>query len=333
MKKRIVVPLVLVAVAAVALALALVLTLRPKAEAGVLRLSGNIELTAIELSFKTAGWLKERPVDEGQTVRAGQLVARLDDVEVQREVARQEALVQAARAALEELERGSRPEEISEGRAALESARAERQKQEADFARQKELFGREVISQREFDASKSAYEVAEAREKQARESLTLLEKGPRVERVEAAKASLQQAEAALAIARRQLENTAIASPVDGVVLSKNTEAAEYVSPGTPVVTVGDLTKVWLRAYVEETDLGRVKLGQKVTVTTDTFPGKSYQGAVSFIASDAEFTPKNVQTKKERVKLVYRVKIDIPNQAQELKPGMPADAAILVGGSP
>ena len=113
------------------------------------------------------------------------------------------------------------------------------------------------------------------------------------------------------------------------MLSENVETGEYVAPGTPVVTVGDLENVWLRAYVQETDLGRVKVGQRVLVTTDTYPGKAYEGRVSFVASKAEFTPKNVQTQQERVKLVYRVKVDIPNPGMELKPGMPADAEILL----
>lgn len=312
---------------------AMLLSCTSGGDAGTLRLSGNVELTAVELSFKSPGWVKERPVDEGQAVTAGQVVARLDDVEVRREVARQEALVAAARANLDELERGSRPEEIRQGEAALASARADLEKQRAELARQRELFSREVISQREFDAARSAFEMAEAREGQARESLALLKKGPRSERIEAGRAALAQAEASLSIARRQLENTVLLSPVGGTVLAKNTEAGEYVSPGTPVVTVGNLDEVWLRAYVEETDLGRVKLGQGARVTTDTYPGKAYEGTVSFIASDAEFTPKSVQTRKERVKLVYRVKIDVANPAHELKPGMPADASIETGSVP
>jgi HlyD family secretion protein len=111
------------------------------------------------------------------------------------------------------------------------------------------------------------------------------------------------------------------------VLSKNIEPGEYVAPGTPVVTVGDLVNVWLRAYIDEADLGRVKVGQKARVTTDTYPGRVYPGTISFISAEAEFTPKNVQTAKQRVKLVYRIKIDIQNPKMELKAGMPADAQI------
>ena len=116
----------------------------------------------------------------------------------------------------------------------------------------------------------------------------------------------------------------------GVVLSKNIEPGEYVSPGTPVITVGDLSQVWVRAYINETELGKVKVGQKVRVTVDTFPGKYYDGRISFISSQSEFTPKNIQTQKERVKLVYRIKVDIPNPQMELKPGMPADGEIWLG---
>ena len=135
------------------------------------------------------------------------------------------------------------------------------------------------------------------------------------------------------MAQTRLSYSILSSPLSGVVLSKNIEPGEYVAPGTPVVTVGDLSNVWLRAYINETDLGRVKVGQSVRVTTDTDPNKVYAGRVSFLASQAEFTPRNVQTTQERVKLVYRVKIDLPNPQMELKPGMPADAEIQVGATP
>jgi HlyD family secretion protein len=130
------------------------------------------------------------------------------------------------------------------------------------------------------------------------------------------------------LAETKLHYATVVSPTDGVVLSKNVEPGEYVSAGTPVVTVGNLNDMWLRAYVEGPELGIVKLNQQAQVTTDTYPGRVYLGHVSFIAAEAEFTPKNVQTEKERTKLVYRIKIQIDNPNQELKRGMPADAVIL-----
>jgi HlyD family secretion protein len=299
----------------------------PRSDAGPIRLSGNIEATEAQLSFKVAGRVTERAVDEGQAVKAGQLVARLDDRELAQEVARLHAQAEVARAQLREVASGYRPEEVAQAEAAAEAAKAEAERADADLVRQKALVGREVISQREFDASRSVAEASAARLRQAREYLNLLQKGYRSEKIEAARAALKQAEAAQGLAETRLAETRIVSPLDGVVLSKAVEPGEYVSPGTPVVNVADLSKVWLRAYVEEVDLGRVKLGQAVAVKTDTHAGKIYPGRVSYISAEAEFTPKTVQTKKERVRLVYRVKIDLENPARELKPGMPADAEI------
>jgi HlyD family secretion protein len=153
--------------------------------------------------------------------------------------------------------------------------------------------------------------------------------GPRAEKIAQALARKKQAAAALNLAETRRDYARLVSPIGGMVLSEDVESGEYVAPGTPVVTVGVFEHPWLRAYINETDLGRVKHGQKVRVTTDTYPDKEYEGRVSFIASEAEFTPKNVQTQKERVKLVYRIKIDVPNPEMELKPGMPADAEILL----
>ena len=165
--------------------------------------------------------------------------------------------------------------------------------------------------------------------RQARERAALVKAGPRKETIAQARARALQAAQAAEVARTRLSYAELRSPLKGVVLSKNAEPGEFVAAGTPVITVGDLSKVWLRGYIPETALGRVKLGQKVRVRTDTYPDKEYEGTVSFISDKAEFTPKNIETAEERVKLVYRIKVDIPNPAQELKPGMPADGEIEV----
>ena len=190
--------------------------------------------------------------------------------------------------------------------------------------------------------------------------MALVEEGPRQEEIESARAQVARARAALRLSeaarlelkrkrqeietRRaetararaqvgvldaQLDDAVAVSPIDGVVLTKAAEVGEVVAAGTPVLTVGDLAHPWLRGYINETDLGRVKLGARVRVTTDSYPDKVYWGRLSFIASDAEFTPKQIQTPEERVKLVYRVKIDIPNPQQELKLNMPVEAEILL----
>jgi len=352
----------------------------------LVRVSGNVEVTEAEVSFKIPGRVEARLVDEGEIVQAGQTVARLDSADLGEELALRKAEGAAARAALAELLAGSRSEEIAEAqaavgqaqarldemlagsrsqeiaaaRAAVERAKAETERARADAERYAGLYKKEIVSAQQDDAARTAYETARARQREAEEQLKLVEEGPRQEQIAQARAALaqarerfvlvkkgprretidqgrarlDQAKQALALAETRLGYATVGSPLSGVVLSKNVEPGEYVAAGTPIVTVGDLQNVWVRAYINETDLGRVKVGQRVHVSTDTYPGKRYEGRVSFIASQAEFTPKNVQTEKERVKLVYRVKIDIRNPNMELKPGMPADGEILTapGGS-
>ena len=294
---------------------------------GDLVLSGNIEVTDAQLGFKVAGRVAERLVSEGDNVKAGQLVARLDDAEQKEQVALRRAELAGAEAALAELEAGSRPQEIAASEATLRSAEADRDRARLDFKRQQELLGKEAISDREFEAAQAQLKVAEARAIEAAERTKLVKEGPRTETIHQARARLDQARASVALAETQLENTRLLSPLTGVVLSHNIEPGEYVSPGTPVITVADVAHMWVRAYLNQTDLGRIRHGQQVTVRTDTFPDKTYEGTISFISSEAEFTPKTVQTPKERVKLVFRIKVDVANPQDELKPGMPADVIV------
>lgn len=384
MKKRILLVLLLLLVIAAGVVAYWYTKSRTSVEPNVIRVSGNIEATEAEVSFKIPGRVQTRAVTEGEIVTAGQIVAELDRAELDQEVALRSAEVRAARAALAELLAGSRPEdieqaeagvrqaqakldellagsrpqEISAAEATLERARAESSRQEKEYRRTAKLMETGDESKQKYDLVKAALEAARAEERkaeaylrlaregsrkeqieqaraalsQARARLALVRNGPRAETIEQARARLQQAEEALAQSQTRLGYTSISSPLSGVVMSKNIEPGEQVAPGTPVITVGDLMNVWLRAYIDETDLGRVKVGQTVDVETDTYPGKVYQGRISFISSEAEFTPKNVQTQKERVKLVYRIKIDISNPSMELKPGMPADGVISLNGT-
>jgi HlyD family secretion protein len=300
------------------------------APAGVLRLSGNIEATEVQLSFRLAGWVEERPVTEGQQLAKGQLVARLESRELEGLAAVARAEAEAVKAFLAQLEAGARPEEIAAAEAALARARADAAAAKADHERAVTLMKAGAITAQEFDARKAADGAAAAAVGQADAQLKLVRAGPRQEEIAQARAKLEGARQAAALAETRLGYAKLVSPLAGAVLSKATEPGEYVSAGTPIVTAADLSAVSLRAYVSETDLGRVKLGQPVRVTADTWPGRVYEGKVAFIAEEAEFTPKNIQTHAERVKLVYRVKIDIQNPTGELKPGMPADAEILTG---
>ncbi|MEJ2367521.1 MAG: efflux RND transporter periplasmic adaptor subunit [Acidobacteriota bacterium] len=304
---------------------------RSAGQAKRLKVSGNIEATEIPLSFKLPGRMVARLVDEGQIVHRGEVIARLDDAALKDEAEARRADMEAAKAWLAELLAGTRPEDIAQVEASLKSAQADLDQLQKDFSRQTALFRRDVISQREYQASQARYEVARERVQEMKERLKLARKGPRVEQIRAARAKYSAAAALLGIAETHLKDAVLRSPTDGIVLSKSAEPGQFLGAGGTVVTVADLKHVWLRAFINETDLGRVKLGQTVTVTTDSYPGKTYSGRVSFISSEAEFTPKTIQTEAERVKLVYRIKVDVSNPDMELKPGMPADAVIRLEG--
>jgi HlyD family secretion protein len=299
---------------------------------GELRLSGNIEVTDAEISFRIAGHVRDRLVKEGDRVARGAVVALLESTDLEHEVALRQAEVASAKAILAERTYGYRPEEIAQAQAVYAQARAVLTQTEADWQRQQALFAQGAVAARETETLQAANEIARGRVEESRQHLALLQKGYRREEIDQARAQLQLAEESLALAVTRLEYATLTAPMDGVVLTENVEAGEFVAAGTPVVTIGVLDPLWLRGYIAETDLGRVKLGQSARITTDTYPGREYRGTVTFIAQDAEFTPKNVQTEKERVKLVYRIKITLPNPDQELKPGMPADAVIDLAGN-
>lgn len=297
-----------------------------------LKVSGTIEVTSTEVSFKVPGRIRERLVDEGATVRAGQLVARLEDADLANEVAIRTAQVESARQVLAELEAGSRRDEVRQAEAVVARTEAEAKRLADDFRRQQELFGKEVISRQRFEAAQAAHDAAQAQLREARAAFSLVREGPRRERIAQGRARLREAEAALKEAATRLGYATLTSPQSGIVTAKHAEPGEQVNSGSPVITVGDLSSCWLRAYIPETELGRVKVGKRVRVTSDTYKGKVYEGTITFISPEAEFTPKNVQTEKERVKLVYRIKVTIPNPKLELKPGMPADGEILTEGT-
>ncbi len=355
-----------------------------------IEVSGNIELTEVNVAFKTPGRLIERTVDEGDPVKKGQMIARLDRDQLLAQRDRELAGLQAANsllaqaetqlawqkqnhaaaleqreadlnaylARLQELESGARPQEIQEAKAAVDSAQSEFERANRDWERAQILYKNDDISTAQYDQYRSRWEGAEAALTQVRERHALVLAGPREEQINAASAQVQRARAALkmaesnaleikrleqalplrraevarveaniALIESQLADTVAVSPIDGVVLAKAADVGEVLAAGTTVVTIGDIDHPWMRAYINETDLGRLKLGAIAKITTDSYPGKEYEGRVSFIASEAEFTPKQIQTQEERVKLVYRFKIEVDNPRHELKSNMPADAVI------
>ena len=275
------------------------------------------------------------------------------------EIALRRAELAQAQAILRQLEAGSRPQEKRAAQAAVDDLRVQFKMASADWDRAQKLHQNDDISTAQYEQWRTRKESLAAALRQAEQRLAMVEEGPRAEEREAARAAVARASAALQLAeasrfavrqreqeaatRRaemerarlnaqvfetQLADTQVFAPADGVVMVKSTEVGDVVAAGTSLLSVGDLDHPWLRGYVSETQLGRVKLGQRVKITTDSYPGKVYEGRVSFIAPEAEFTPKQIQTKEERVKLVYRIKVDVNNPARELKSNMPVDAEIV-----
>jgi HlyD family secretion protein len=327
MKKRFVIAGAILII--VVIALLLLKKINKNHDDGVLIVSGNVEVTEVNMGFKIPGRVMGLLTDEGRKVNAGDKLAVLDDAELQSQVAQNRAYLSEAVAKLEELKIGSRPQEIQQAMATVDQAEAERHKAEKDHLRAEALFRKEVVSAQYLDTAKKAYDIAVAQHKKALEALSLVREGPRKEVIKASGDRVLQAKAALQLSIERLNDSIIYAPASGVVLQKNVEPGETVASGLPVFTIGDLANPWIKVYIKEDKLGLIKLGQKAEITTDSYPGKKYEGTVTYISSEAEFTPKNVQTQEERVKLVFGVKVSVQNLNDELKPGMPADVKIVL----
>jgi len=295
-------------------------------------LSGNIEAHESLVGFKVQGRIIDLPVEEGQQVEQNSVLARLDDADYRQKVIIDEANVGVRDSSLALALAGTREQEIKATQQSMLNSQADLQQKKADYERAERLFKRDAISAQDRDLAETALKRSEANFQAAQQHFNEALEGSRKEDIAIARANVTQARANLGLSRVNLGYTILRAPSAGVVTVRQAELGEVVVPGTPTVTLADLDHVWLRAYIPETDLGRIRWGQDATITTDTYPGKQYHGRISFIASTAEFTPKSVQTYKERVTLVYRVKIDLDNPNHELKPGMPADAHISLASN-
>jgi len=296
---------------------------------GRIFVSGNVEATDVDLSFRLSGQIKTLPIEEGDRVKKNQVVATLDTDTLTAQRGMAQAALADARAVLDQLEEGTRSEEIAQARAQWKAAESRMKNARDEYERYKGLFKEGAVSASSYDAKETTYRVAEEEYDNASQRLKEMEVGPREQEIRAARARWERARWDLERIKLDIDHSTLESPLNAVVLVKAAEIGEVTLPGATVATIAAIDEVWLKGYIGEKDLGRVKLGQKVDVTTDSFPGKIYSGVVTFISSRAEFTPKNVQTPAERVKLVYRVKITVANAKMELKPGMPADAEIVL----
>ena len=276
------------------------------AAAAPLSASGTVEATTAQLGFQLPGRIERVEVQEGDPVTEGQELARLDTRELQanRDAAR--AQQAAAEARLAEMVAGARPQEIAAAEAAERSASRRASTASREVERARTLFEGGAISRQELDRAETELEVAEAAHDQAREALALVREGARQESIQAQRAVVEQARANVARADATLSNAIVTAPFSGVVTVRHREPGETVAPGAPVVTLLNRNDRWVRIYVREDLIGRVQIGMPASISSDSYPDRTYRGEVVFIGSEAEFTPRNVQTEEERPKLVYPV---------------------------
>jgi HlyD family secretion protein len=301
------------------------------------RVSGQVEATEVQVAPQVGGRILELPVNEGDRVQQGQLIARLDTADVEIALQGAEAQRAQAEAQLRLLKAGARPEEIRQAQAQTASAAADVRAAQADLAaadadlqRFEHLLETNSGSQKQRDDARTRrdmardhLEAARAREAAAREGASRVQLGARREEIDAAQARVAAVEAQIAALQKNKADATVVAPIAGVVAERLLDPGEMVAPRTPIVVLTDLDHAWAEVFVDEPEVPRLKIGQAATVFTDA--GTSVKGIVSFISSKAEFTPRNVQTAEDRSKLVYRVKIAVDNRSGILKQGMPVEA--------
>ena len=292
-----------------------------------LTLYGNVDIREVTLGFRVPGKLAKLAYDEGDNVKAGEVIASLDAEPYRNQVASATAQVESLQARLKLRETGNRPEEIAQIRSLVREREATAANAERLFKRSEEMLATKGVSIQDRDNAAASHEEAEARLKSARENLALLEAGFRVEDIAQAKADLAQAEAALATANLQVKDTVLTAPSYGVILTRAQEAGAILQAGSAVFTLSLVDPVWVRAYVHEPDLGRIHPGMKVEIRTDSRPDKPYTGQIGFISPRAEFTPKTVETTELRTALVYRLRIVVANPDEGLRQGMPVTVTL------
>jgi HlyD family secretion protein len=287
-----------------------------------LKLYGDIDIRQVDLSFKVAGRIAKLNVDEGDRVNRGQVMASLEKSYFDDDLQLEQARLAALAANLQKLKNGSRPEEIEEARAEFAQRKASLANAQINFARQQDLLRSHVTSQQNFDNAAMTLHTAEAQVKSAQAALDLVIAGPRREDIDAAQAQFDTEKAQLIERERRLADADLVAPNDGIVLTRAREAGAIVQPGETVFTLTLDRPVWVRAYVDERDLGRVRPGMRLVIHTDAASGEVYHGSVGFISPLAEFTPKSVETPALRTDLVYRLRVVVSDADQGLRQGMP-----------
>jgi len=295
----------------------------------LLEASGTIETTDITISSKVVGEIKELRFDEGDKVKQGDTLILIDNESSSIQLKQAEANRIISELQLELLKKGARREDIVQAEEILKQAEINFQQAEIDKKRMQELFVSQSISKKQLEDVITKYEVILAQYNSAKENLIKVKNLARPEEIKQAEAKLKQSLANEELIRKNVKDCYVVSPIHGYIIKKYVEEGENVNPMSSLLKLSDLSVVELMIYISEKELGKVKLGQKAEISVDAFPDKTFEGTVIFISPEAEFTPKNIQTKDERTKLVFAVKIKIPNPSLELKTGMPADAKVII----
>lgn len=295
----------------------------------VITLYGNVDIREVQLAFNDSDRIARMFAQEGDFVRPGELLAELDSRRYAANVDQARQTAKAQRDVLTRMLNGSRPEEIVQARSTMEALRATLHDADVTWRRDRKLRREHVISQQELDDAEAKLKAARGNYEAARQAWILAVKGPRIEDIENARAALKADEAALAFAERELADTKLYAHSEGVIEDRILEPGDMASPGVPAFTMALTNPLWVRAYIPEPYMGRIRLGMKASITTDSFPGKVFQGWIGYISPTAEFTPKNVETPELRTRLVYQVRVYACNPQDELRLGMPATVTIAL----
>ena len=326
----------LIAIAALALgaagAAAWYFTKHRAANAVDLVLFGNVDIRQVQLAFDGSERIAQMQAREGDTVKKDQLLATLDAARLAHNVDLQQAQSASQQQVVSRMEAGSRPEEIAKAQADAEAARIGAENAERTYRRVDALVGQHFVSRQQADDARAAADAAQAKYHALQETLKLVRLGPRKEDIASAKSVLKANQAALEVARKALADASLYAPENGVIQERILEPGDMASPQRPVYTLALTDPIWVRAYVQGADLGKLKQGMRAEVSNDSFPGKRYRAWVGYISPSSEFTPKAVETTEVRSSLVYQVRIFVCNPQGELRMGMPATVAIPLGGS-
>lgn len=295
----------------------------------IIEATGTIESTNVTISSKNTGEIKSIIADEGKQVNTGDTVLVIDQEALSYQLEQAVAAEQISEAQLNLMLNGARKEDIKQAEEATKQSEANLKIAKSDFERYTKLWESKAITQKQYEDMTARYQISLAQFTAAKENYEKVKKIFRPEEIAQAKANLKKAAASVELLKKNIRDCYVVSPINGFVVKQFVEVGETVTPMSSLVKISNLSSVNLIIYVSEVELGKIKLGQKADITIDTYPDKKYEGKVTYISPEAEFTPKNIQTQDERTKLVFAVKIEISNKNFELKPGMPADAKIIL----